>query len=71
MISWEKLKGELLERYGGHEEGDVYEQLIKLRHRGTVEEYIRDFEYLVAQIPKLPVLKHKPIYGVLSPWIES
>ncbi|MCI11662.1 hypothetical protein A2U01_0032764, partial [Trifolium medium] len=32
-ITWEYLKGELLERYGGHGEGDVYEQLMTLKQR--------------------------------------
>ncbi|MCI11863.1 retrotransposon gag protein, partial [Trifolium medium] len=53
-LSWEKLKEALLERYGGHGEGDVYEQLTELRQRGSVDEYINDFEYLTAQIPRLP-----------------
>ncbi|GAU42300.1 hypothetical protein TSUD_136860 [Trifolium subterraneum] len=53
-LSWEELKEALLERYGGHGEGDVYEQLTELKQEGTVEDYITDFEYLIAQIPKLP-----------------
>jgi hypothetical protein len=44
----------LLARYGGHGDGDIYEQLTGLKHSGTVEEYITEFEYLTAQIPKLP-----------------
>ncbi|MCI11312.1 hypothetical protein A2U01_0032412, partial [Trifolium medium] len=54
VLTWEGLKSALLERYGGNGEGDVYEQLSELRQKGTVEEYITDFEYLIAQIPKLP-----------------
>ncbi|MCH87096.1 retrotransposon gag protein, partial [Trifolium medium] len=53
-LSWDQLKQALLERYGGHGDGDVYEQLTELRQRGSVEEYITDFEYLTAQIPRLP-----------------
>ncbi|GAU16969.1 hypothetical protein TSUD_37270 [Trifolium subterraneum] len=34
--------------------GDVYEQLTELQQRGSVDEYINDFEYLTAQIPRLP-----------------
>ncbi|MCH79346.1 RNA-directed DNA polymerase (Reverse transcriptase), partial [Trifolium medium] len=52
-LTWDRLKEALLERYGGHGEGDVYEQLTELRQKGTVDEYITDFEYLTAQIPKL------------------
>ncbi|MCI40084.1 hypothetical protein A2U01_0061316, partial [Trifolium medium] len=53
-LSWDRLKEALLERYGGHGVGDVYEQLTELKQEGTVEEYITEFEYLTAQIPKLP-----------------
>lgn len=53
-LTWEALKEALLERYGGHGEGDVYEQLTELKQTGTMEEYITEFEYLTAQIPKLP-----------------
>ncbi|PNY17867.1 hypothetical protein L195_g014621, partial [Trifolium pratense] len=53
-LNWEQLKHALLERYGGHGEGDVYEQLTELRQRGSVDDYINDFEYLTAQIPRLP-----------------
>ncbi|MCI09995.1 RNA-directed DNA polymerase (Reverse transcriptase), partial [Trifolium medium] len=53
-VSWERLKFALLERYGGHGDGDVYEQLTELRQSGTVDEYINEFEYLTAQIPRLP-----------------
>jgi hypothetical protein len=44
----------MLDQYDGHGDGDVYEQLYELRKRGTMEEYITDFEYLIAQIPKIP-----------------
>ncbi|MCH96321.1 retrotransposon gag protein, partial [Trifolium medium] len=53
-LNWDQLKQALLERYGGHGEGDVYEQLTELRQRGNVDDYINDFEYLTAQIPRLP-----------------
>ncbi|MCH93830.1 retrotransposon gag protein, partial [Trifolium medium] len=53
-LTWDCLKEALLERYGGHGEGDVYEQLTELRQKGSVDEYITDFEYLTAQIPRLP-----------------
>lgn len=39
-LTWERLRDVLLERYEGHEDGDVYEQLTELRQRGTIEEYI-------------------------------
>lgn len=53
-LTWEKLREAFLERYGGNNDGDVYEQLTELRQKGTVEEYITEFEHLTAQIPKLP-----------------
>jgi hypothetical protein len=53
-MDWDGLKDALLERYGGIGEGNVYEQLTALRQKGTVEEYITSFEYLTAQIPRLP-----------------
>jgi hypothetical protein len=43
-----------LERYGGHGDGDVYEQLTELKQTGNVDDYITEFEYLTAQIPRLP-----------------
>jgi hypothetical protein len=46
-LTWEAL----MERYG---EGGVYEELTDLKQDGTVDEYITEFEYLIAQIPKLP-----------------
>ncbi|KAK2419988.1 hypothetical protein QL285_030786 [Trifolium repens] len=53
-LDWEGLKEALLGRYGGHGDGDVYEQLTDLKQKGTVDEYITDFEYLIAQILRLP-----------------
>ncbi|GAU50456.1 hypothetical protein TSUD_373220 [Trifolium subterraneum] len=53
-LTWEALKEALLERYGGHGDGDIYEQLTELKQTGTVEDYITEFEYLIAQIPRLP-----------------
>jgi hypothetical protein len=52
--TWERVKTALLERYGGQGDGDVYEQLAGLQQTGTIEDYIADFEYLTAQIPRLP-----------------
>jgi hypothetical protein len=53
-VTWEQLKQALLDRYGGHGDGDIYEQLTELRQTGNVDDYITDFEYLTAQIPRLP-----------------
>lgn len=53
-LTWEIFKSELLERYGGIGERDIYEQLSSLRQVGSVDEYIREFERLTAQIRRLP-----------------
>lgn len=53
-LTWEKVTQELLERYGNTSEGDVFEQLLSLHQWGSVDEYILEFERLIAQIPKLP-----------------
>ncbi|MCI06538.1 RNA-directed DNA polymerase (Reverse transcriptase), partial [Trifolium medium] len=53
-LTWDRLKEALLERYGCHGEGGVYEQLTELKQDGSVEDYITEFEYLTAQIPRLP-----------------
>ena len=53
-LTWEELRSELMERYGGLGEGDVYEKLTEIRQRGTVEEYIQEFERLTSQILRLP-----------------
>lgn len=53
-MSWEQLKRELMDRYGGMGEGDIFEQLTSLRQKGSVEEYIERFELLTAQVRKLP-----------------
>ncbi|MCI16592.1 retrotransposon gag protein, partial [Trifolium medium] len=65
-LTWEQLKEALLGRYGGHGEGDVYEQLTELKQGGTVDEYITEFEYLIAQIPKLPAIS-----SLFLTWVEG
>lgn len=39
-LTWEQLKVELLERYGGIGEGDIFEQLTGLQQLTTMDEYI-------------------------------
>lgn len=50
-LTWEQFKGELLERYGGVSDGNVFEQLSSLQQESGVEEYIQEFERLTAQVP--------------------
>lgn len=52
-LTWDDLKHELLEHYGGIGEGSVFEQLTSLQQTGGVEEYIKKFECLTSQIPRL------------------
>ncbi|XP_073219539.1 uncharacterized protein [Cicer arietinum] len=53
-LTWEVFKDALLERYGGLGDGSVFEQLSSLKQEGSVEEYIKEFERLVAQVGRLP-----------------
>lgn len=53
-LTWEKFKIELVERYGGIGEGDVFEQLASLQQSGSVDEYIQEFERLTSQVKRLP-----------------
>lgn len=53
-LTWEKLTNELLERYGTANKGDVFEQLSDLQQRGTIDEYVIEFERLLSQTPNLP-----------------
>ncbi|XP_057429344.1 uncharacterized protein LOC130722592 [Lotus japonicus] len=53
-LTWEKLTNELLERYGTANRGDVFEQLSDLQQRGTIDEYVQEFERLLSQAPNLP-----------------
>lgn len=39
----------LIQRYGGNGHGTVYGRLASLRQTGGVEEYVQEFELLVAQ----------------------
>ena len=48
--SWSIFKAVLIKRYGGTGRGDVYEHLATLHQTGTVTEFIREFEVLVAQV---------------------
>ena len=53
-LSWDQFKQALLDRYGGLGEGNAYDQLTALRQTNDVEQYIQDFEFLTAEIPKIP-----------------
>lgn len=42
-LTWEKFKDALLERYGGIDEGNMFEQLTTIHKEGSMEEYIHEF----------------------------
>ncbi|WVZ24507.1 hypothetical protein V8G54_003051 [Vigna mungo] len=52
-LTWEDLKKEMLERYGGMGEGSVYDQLGSLKQTRSAEDCIRSFEYLIIQVPRM------------------
>lgn len=45
---------ELIGRYGGIKEGDMFKQLASLQQLGSVEEYIQEFERLTSQVKCFP-----------------
>lgn len=40
-LTWDQLKVELLEKYGGIDEGDIFEQLAGLQQTATVDDISR------------------------------
>ncbi|KAJ1390107.1 Retrotransposon gag domain [Sesbania bispinosa] len=57
-ISWEQFKREFVERFSGLDIQNPYEELAALRQKGTVQEYIAEFEYLLALVPQQPKLQY-------------
>lgn len=52
--SWEEFTAALLQRFGGEGRGTVYERLAAVRQKGDIEDFIQEFELLVAQAPQTP-----------------
>ena len=52
ILLWEDFKGELLNRFGGVANFNPYEQLAALWQKGSVDEYIDDFELIASMIPR-------------------
>ncbi|WVY92568.1 hypothetical protein V8G54_031656 [Vigna mungo] len=46
--TWEGLREALIRRFGGRDRGTVFERLAAVKQNNTVDEYIQDFEMLVA-----------------------
>ncbi|KOM49352.1 hypothetical protein LR48_Vigan08g017900 [Vigna angularis] len=47
--TWEGLREALIRRFGGRDRGTMFERLVAVKQKSTVDEYIQDFEMLVAQ----------------------
>nr|KYP56676.1 Retrovirus-related Pol polyprotein from transposon 297 family [Cajanus cajan] len=47
--SWAEFTRALLKRYGENGRGTVYERLATIRQTGSVEDYVQEFELLIAQ----------------------
>ena len=57
-LSWEKLRAELLKRYCGRRSGNIYEQMAALKQRGSVKEYVQEFERTAAQLNNMSEEQH-------------
>lgn len=53
VLTWEDLSSVLIQRFGERGLGNVYERFSTLRQSATVEEYVQDFETLVAQTAQI------------------
>lgn len=53
-LTWLKLKEALVERYGGRQSDNPFEEMKDLQQTGTVDEYITTFEYVSSQVGRLP-----------------
>ncbi|KAJ1411581.1 Retrotransposon gag domain [Sesbania bispinosa] len=53
-LTWDHFKVELMERFSGLEVQNPYEELAAIRQRGSVQEYIEEFEALAALVPRQP-----------------
>ncbi|KAJ1416907.1 Retrotransposon gag domain [Sesbania bispinosa] len=53
-ITWEQFEVELLARFSGLEVQNPYEELAGLRQKGSVHDYIVEFETLAVLVPRQP-----------------
>ncbi|KAJ9541667.1 LOW QUALITY PROTEIN: hypothetical protein OSB04_028173 [Centaurea solstitialis] len=53
-LTWEKFKQALIERYGGRQSDNPFEELKDLAQIGSVDEFITDFEFVSSQVSRLP-----------------
>lgn len=52
-LTWEKLKQALIDRNGGRQSDNLFEELKDLQQEGSVEDYISAFEYITSQVRSL------------------
>ncbi|GAU23118.1 hypothetical protein TSUD_305660 [Trifolium subterraneum] len=53
-LDWDRLKKELIARYGGERLESPFEELAALKQNGKVEEFVESFELLSSQVGRLP-----------------
>ncbi|XP_010541181.1 PREDICTED: uncharacterized protein LOC104814705 [Tarenaya hassleriana] len=51
---WADVRERITRRFGGRKLGSPFDRLLSLRQTGTVEEYLCEFEELLAQVPHTP-----------------
>jgi len=52
-ISWRNFKDAFFKRFQGVKEEEFFSALIRLRQKGNVEKYTREWETLATQVPGL------------------
>ncbi|KAJ9547857.1 hypothetical protein OSB04_020400 [Centaurea solstitialis] len=53
-LTWMKFKQALIERYGGRQSVNPFEELKDLHQSRSVDDYITEFEYVSSQVSRLP-----------------
>lgn len=53
-LTWPKLNQALIERYGGRQNVNPFEELTDPQQTGSVDEYIAEFEYISSKVGCLP-----------------
>ncbi|KAE9602911.1 putative succinate dehydrogenase (quinone) [Lupinus albus] len=53
-LTWARMKRALIDRYGGRQSGNPFEELKDLIQTGSVEEYVSEFEFISSQVDRLP-----------------
>lgn len=56
-LTWEVLTSEMIKRYCGRKAINTYKQLAAMKQEGSIEEYVHQFEVLVAQMEDMPEIQ--------------